>query len=50
MKRMEGPACCADCLTAGRLEVKRVYKTAASLVFDIFLESDERIYRDILFS
>lgn len=50
MKRMEGPACCAGRLTAGRLEVKRVCKTVASLVFDIFLESDEGIYRDILFS
>lgn len=47
---MEGPACCAGCLITGRPEVKRVCKTAASLVFGIFLESDERIYRDILFS
>lgn len=50
MKRMEGPACYAGCLTAGRPEVKRVCKTAAPLVFGIFLESDKRIYRDILFS
>ncbi len=50
MKLTEGLTCSVGYLGTERLEVKRACETAASLVFGIFLESDERIHHDILFS
>ena len=50
MKLSEGLTCCVGYLGIERFGVKRACETAALPVFDVFLESDERIYRDILFS